>query len=362
MKLINLELLNFRNYEKIKLEFNSKFNLIYGNNGGGKTNIVEAIYLLAYTKSFRTTNDKHMIKFDKQLLKVSGDVLDNNFTNHYSIVINDEGKKVKINETNYNRLSDYISKINIILFCRDDLDLIKESPLVRRKNINMDISGFNNYYLKKLNLYNKVLKQRNSYLKSLYLNNNLPKDYLDILTSNLVKVGKEIYLLRKEFIDNINKYLNTNFNKIVNISSNLELKYVSDFSLKEEDILKKYRTNYGKEMQFGKTLFGIHHDDFNFYLDNKIIKYYGSEGQQKNAIIAYKLSLIDLLNDINIKPIFILDDMFSELDNEKIDNILNLLDLDLQIFITTTDISNVSDNIKNNANEIHVDNAKVEVI
>lgn len=361
MKIKNLELLNFRNYSSLKIDFDEKLNLIYGNNGEGKTNIVEAIFLLAYTKSFRTSNDKYMIKFKEQLLRVSGNIIKNNMKDNYAIIIDSDGKTVKINNDVCKRLSDYISKINVILFSRDDLNLIKDSPNTRRKNINIDISGFNNLYLKKLTIYNKLLKQRNTYLKSLYMNGNLPKDYLNILTNNLVKVGKEIYNIRMDYINNINTYLQ---GKYISISGNnlLKLNYISEFKESEEKILQKYRSIYSKELQFGKTLLGIHHDDYVFELNEMNIKNFGSEGQQKNAIIAYKLALIEYLKTINIKPIFILDDMFSELDMNKINNIFNLLDTDLQVFITTTEIDNIQTEILNNSKKIHIDNGTIEVI
>ncbi len=361
MKFKNLVLLNFRNYDSLNIEFDDKLNLIYGNNGEGKTNIVEALFLLAYTKSFRTNNDKYMIKFDRENLKVAATVENGNLNNNYMITINDEKKCVFMNKTLYKRLSDYISKINIVLFSRNDLNLIKESPNIRRKNINIDISGFNNQYLKRITIYNKIIKQRNSYLKSLYLNGNLSKDYLNILTNNLIDEGMYIYNVRKEYIDKINSYLNNFYQKITNENANLVIKYNSEFSESKTKLLTKFNQSYSKELTFNKTLYGIHHDDFVFYLNNKNIKDFGSEGQQKNAIIAYKLSLIEYLKSMNISPVFILDDMFSELDNNKINNILNIIINDLQIFITTTEIDNINENIKNNAKKIRINNGTIEV-
>lgn len=361
MKFKNLVLLNFRNYDSLNIEFDDKLNLIYGNNGEGKTNIVEAMFLLAYTKSFRTNNDKYMIKFNKENLKVAATIENGNLNNNYMITINDEKKCAFINKTLYKRLSDYISKINIVLFSRNDLNLIKESPNIRRKNINIDISGFNNQYLKRITIYNKLIKQRNSYLKSLYLNGNLSKDYLNILTNNLIDEGIYIYNIRKDYIDKINTYLNDFYQRITNENANLNIKYNSEFIESKTKLLTKFNQNYSKELTFNKTLYGIHHDDFIFYLNGKNIKDFGSEGQQKNAIIAYKLSLIEYLKSMSINPIFILDDMFSELDNNKINNILNIINNDLQIFITTTEIDNINKNIKDNAKKIRIINGTVEV-
>ncbi|MBO4245675.1 MAG: DNA replication/repair protein RecF [Bacilli bacterium] len=361
MKFKNLELLNFRNYDNLKLNFDDHLNLIYGNNGEGKTNIVEALFLLAYTKSFRTNNDKNLIMFDQDNLRVKASVLNDKFLNNYMITINKEEKKVFINETNYKRLSDYISKINIVLFNRNDLNLIKESPNIRRKNINIDISGFNNTYLKQITIYNKIIKQRNSYLKLLYLNGNMSKDYLDILTNKLIDTGINIYNIRKDYINKINESINKYYNLITNDESSLTIKYTSEFSESKTKLMTKIKQSLSKELILNKTLYGIHHDDFVFYLNGKNIKEFGSEGQQKNAIISYKLAIINYLKNMNINPIFILDDMFSELDNEKINNILKLIDNDLQIFITTTEIDNINNNIKDNAKKIRIHNGTVEV-
>ena len=361
MKFKNLELLNFRNYQNLKIDFDDKLNLIYGNNGEGKTNIVEALFLLAYTKSFRTNNDKYMIKFGEDYLQVKAHVINNNLDNEYMVTINKDEKRVFIDKNNYKRLSDYISKINIVLFSRNDLNLIKESPNIRRKNINIDISGFDNLYLKKITIYNKIIKQRNSYLKSLYLNGNLPKDYLKILTNNLIDVGIDIYNIRKQYIDVINSSINKYYSLITKEKSNLKIDYKSEFKESKSKLITKFNQNLSKELILNKTLFGIHHDDFIFYLNDKNIKDFGSEGQQKNAIIAYKLALIDYLKSININPIFILDDMFSELDNNKINNILELIINDLQVFITTTEIDNISVDITNNAKKIKIINGTIEV-
>ena len=354
MQITYLKLLNFRNYEKLELSFSNKTNIIYGNNGMGKTNLVEAIYVLALTKSFRGSSDKVLINESKNLTKISGKIRDK-INNEYQIVINNEGKKVKVNNNLVKKISDYISKINVILFNPDDIKFIKESPSIRRKYINIDISQLNNNYLLLLSNYNKLLKQRNAYLKTMYYNSNLDGNYLDILTDNLVKDGIKICEKRKEFINNINILLKEYYLKISNTGI-LEIKYLSDYdNLKYDDIKKKYKNNLEKDKLFGKTSFGIHHDDIIFLLDGIKIKDYGSEGQQKNAIIAYKLALIDIFKNIKGKmPILILDDLFSELDNEKINNILNLLDNDIQTFITTTNIDKVNQNIIDNSKKFEV--------
>ena len=359
MQITTLKLLNFRNYDQLEISFSKKCNIIYGKNGMGKTNLIEAIYILSLTKSFRDGNDKILIKDEKNLAKISGNVIDN-IENNYQVIINDLGKKVKINNNLCQKISDYIAKINVILFNPDDLKFIKDTPSVRRKYLNVDISEFDNSYLICLSNYNKLIKQRNSYLKTMYFNGNASKEYLNILTDKIIDYGIEIHNKRLNFINLINKYLNYFYKKITN-NCNLNLEYVSDFdNLNKEDIKKKYENTLEKDMLFGKTQFGIHHDDLIFKMNNKLIKEFGSEGQQKNAIIAYKLAEIQIYKEVKNKfPILILDDLFSELDNEKINNILNLLDENVQTFITTTSIDKVSDEIIKNSKLIKVEDGKI---
>jgi DNA replication and repair protein RecF len=362
MKITYLKLLNFRNYDQLTLNFSLGNNIIYGQNGVGKTNLVEAIYCLALTKSFRLINDKNLIKDGQKLTKVQGTISDDINTD-YQIIIDETGKKAKINNNLVHKISDYISKINIVLFNPDDLQFIKANPNYRRKNINIDISEIDNNYLKILSEYNKVLKQRNAYLKALSYNGNNATSYLDILTAKLIDYGLIIYSKRYQFIKIINNYIGEYYNKICHID-NLSLKYASQYQeLDKMTLLKKYHDLFSKEISFGKTLIGIHHDDIYFKIGNKELKNFGSEGQQKNAIIAYKLAEIKAFIDIKKKqPILILDDLFSELDQEKVSNILNLLNNDIQTFITTTEIDKVSDFIKNNSKIFHIDENHVEEV
>lgn len=345
MKIHQLKLLNFRNYEKLELDFSPNYNIIYGNNGSGKTNLVESIYVLALTKSFRGSIDKVLIMNNKDVCRVEGIVQDK-YENKYKIVIKDGGKRVKINNTKVDKLSDYISKISVVLFNPDDLRFIKDSPSVRRKAINLEISQINNVYLKNLNMYNKLLKQRNSYLKTTNINANSSSEYLDVLTSKLIDYGEKIYLSRKKYIDLLNQRIGDIYNSICDIED-LKLEYVSDYKNFDKDKINlKYKDNLNRDIILGKTSFGVHHDDVRFKFKGYNIRDYGSEGQQKNAIIAYKLTELEIFYQVRGNyPILILDDLFSELDRFKINNILNLISKDIQTFITTTDIDKINEDI-----------------
>lgn len=362
MKIHHLKLLNFRNYEKMEVSFSPKYNIIFGNNGSGKTNLVESIYVLALTKSFRGTVDKILLMNSKDVCRIEGEVSDK-YTNKYKLILKDGGKKVKINNTKVEKLSDYISQISVVLFNPDDLRFIKDSPTIRRKSINLEISQINNSYLKNLNMYNKLLKQRNSYLKTTNINANSSSEFLTILTNKLVDYGEKIYESRRKYINLLNQKIGDLYNSICGIQD-LKLEYSSDYKdFDREKILKKYQDNLNRDIILGKTTVGVHHDDIKFKLEGYNIKDYGSEGQQKNAIIAYKLTELEIFYQIRGNyPILILDDLFSELDRFKINNILNLINDDIQTFITTTEIDKINDNVLSNSKLFEVVDGEVREV
>jgi len=359
MKIINLKLYNFRNYETLYLEFSKKQNIIIGDNGSGKTNIVEAIYVLAITKSFRGSLDRILINNKKRDMSIEGLVRDK--INHsFKLHLSDEGKSVKIDNNKIAKLSNYISKINVVLFTPEDTNIIKDAPSVRRNMVNIEISQLENGYLHLLNEYNKVLKQRNAFLKLMYINKLASPDYLWILTEKMIDTGLKISNYREKFINSINNYYD-NINFEITKKHGLKISYVSAYKNKtKEELMNKYKSYLEKDIIIGKTNIGVHHDDFNFSLNGNNLKDYGSEGEQKNAIICFKLAEIELfIKEKGIYPILILDDLFSELDGKKINNILKKLNKNLQIFITTTDLKNINTKILNNCTVFNIKNGKV---
>lgn len=361
MKIQTISLSNFRNYEKLEITFSNFLNIIYGLNGSGKTNLIEAIYLLSLTKSFRINNDKVMIKKGCLKAKVKGEIFKNNDLSSYSVEISEDGKKVFVNDQKMNKVSDYVSRINIILFNPSDTRLIDDAPSSRRKLLNIEISSIYKEYLLILANYDHILKQRNFYLRSMYVNASYDVTYLDILTKKLIEYGKKISKYREEFINNINKYISDIYSNIFN-QGILKIKYVSTYKGKnQEELFLRYKKNYQKELGVGKTLEGIHHDDILFVIDNNNLKEWGSEGQRKNAIISFKLAEINVIKEIkNYYPILILDDLFSELDEIKINNIFKLLNESVQTFITTTEIKNVDKELINLAKKIKVNEGILE--
>ena len=253
---------------------------------------------------------------------------------------------------------------NVVLFNPNDLKMIKDTPSIRRKYLNIAISQMNINYLRKLNNYNKLIKTRNSYLKKMYLNSHSLESYLDIVTEKLIEIGLEIYALRKNFISLMNSNLSSIYEKIME-KGILKVNYKSDFENKtKEQLLKIYKKNLVKDLAFGKTNIGIHHDDLEFILDDLLLKDYGSEGQQKNAVISWKFSEIAIIQkEKNVVPILILDDLLSELDEVKIQNILKLIDKEIQTFITTTEIEKVSSLLKESKyKKIHIFDGHLEEV
>ncbi len=359
MEISKLKLLNFRNYETLELTFSPNTNIIYGQNGMGKTNIIEAIYILALTKTFRLGHDDVVIKKGKNLAKIEG-LVKSKIWNTYKIIISPTGKRVKIDNNKITKFSDYITKINVIIFHPDDLKIIKDTPMTRRKLLNIEISNINKDYIIYLNNYEKILKQRNAYLKALSTKKSLNSDFLNILTENLVNLGLKIVEIRQNFILDINKYISDYYYKITN-KGVLFLNFKSEYKNKtKEQILNMYAKNISREIIIGKTLFGPQHDDLEFLIDNEPVKEFSSIGEQKNSVIAFKLAEISNIKaTLNHNPILILDDLFSELDDEKVNNILNLIDENLQTFITTTTINHVKPELLNKSKIFHVINGQV---
>ncbi len=362
MKINTLKLHNFRNYENLNLEFSDNLNIIYGENGVGKTNLVEAIYVLSLTKSFRTNDDHNLIKTGNVSTKVEGSVTLNT-TNDYEVIISKEGKKVKIDNNLVSRLSDYISKINIVLLQPEEQIIFNEAPSSRRKLLNIEISQLKPDYIIYLNNYNKILKQRNFYLREAYINGNRSQEYLDILTNKLIQYGLKIYEYRLDFIEKINALITKKYQEIFEYGE-LTIKYNSDYKNKSsEEIFKNYQKMYDREVVMGKTLSGIHHDDIIFILDGKEIGKWGSNGQQKNAIFAFKLAELEVIKEEKGNyPILILDDLFSALDNKKIKNIVKLLNNDIQTFITTTELSRINKKLLVNAKKFNVKNNAIREV
>ncbi len=343
-------------------------NVFVGNNAQGKTNILEAITILALTKSHRVGNNPNLVQFNKKKCSIKGVIKKNQIITKLEVDIIDDQKKLIINNTNIKKVADYISNLNVIVFSPDDLDIIKGSPNIRRNLLNIQLSQLSKDYLNTYNQYNKLLKTRNEYLKVLFNNNIADKDYLDIITDKLVDKAILIYKMRKEYIDFININIDNYYSEISGMSG-IKVIYTPNIVINEydEESIRKslkhnFYKNYMKELNYGMTLYGPHRDDIIFELDNNDLKYYGSQGQQKLAILAFKLSEINIFNNYcGTNPVLLLDDIFSELDIKKRNKLLKFINKDdLQSIITTTDLKNINKRYLNDAYIFEVINGQIE--
>ena len=366
MKIAHIKLTNFRSYDDLELDFNPNINIIVGNNGQGKTNILESIYVLSLSKSNRAGFDSDMIKFEKDSLSIEGKIIDNDLIKKLKVDINPNKKKVFINNKEIHKIKDYISNFCVISFVPNDLDIIKGSPSVRRNLLNIDISQMFNNYIVYLNEYNKIIKIRNDYLKKLYINNNSDFRYLDVINEKMIEKAEKIYEYRFKFIAEINSNIDDVYKKITGLDG-LTIKYENTLGLEsfnkeefKEIYLKKLKKHLNQEMMQGMTLVGPHRDDFTFYLNNIDMKIYSSQGQQRMAIIAFKISELNYYKKIiGSYPVLLLDDIFSEIDIKKRNKIISFLKKDIQTIITTTDINDISPKILDNAVIYNINNNKI---
>ena len=362
MFLKKISLTNFRNYDNLDLEFDKNINIFIGNNAQGKTNILESIYVLSISKSHRINKDLFLIKDNCLFTKIHGEIINYDNLNEFEILINKKGKRVSINSNPFRKISEYLSNINTIMFCPDDLEIIKGTPSERRYFLNSSLSQFYSDYSLKLSKYNKLLKNRNEYLKN---TEKIDKIYLKILTDKLINLNVDLIIYRRNYINEINKYIVKIYKNLTN-KDKISIKYdsfinndINEKNIKQE-IQEKFDRVLENEIFQRTTLLGIHKDDFSIYIDDVKINNYGSQGQQRISILCLKLAEIDIYKEkFNKKPIILLDDIFSELDSEKKENIIKYINSDMQVFITSTDLNNIDVKITKNADIFYVNDGKV---
>ena len=368
MYIQSIKIQNFRNYETLSLDFNKGINIIYGKNAQGKTNLLESIYVLGITKSHRLTIDNHLIRDKQKFLSIRGVIKKNRFPMEMELSLS-TNKELKIDKQRIHKVSDYISKMNLIIFYPEDLELIKGSPSIRRRFLNLELSQLYSGYYTLLNDYNKLLKMRNDYLKKIKEGEKIDESYLAILNDYFIEKGSYLCKLRKKFICLLNEKCTQIYQKITGLTG-FHLVYESNVdtsSLEREEIKKSFKQKmekmYRRELSFKASLVGPHRDDFVFYLNDKNLKLYGSQGQQRIAVLAIKLAEIEIFKAYtNTTPILLLDDIFSELDNRKKNNLLKFIKNNIQTIITTTELSTISKRIIDKAKLIEIEEGKVKKI
>ena len=343
---------NFRNYNNEEINLNKNINIFYGENAQGKTNIIEAIFIGGFGKSFRTNKEKELINFNEKNCNI--EINYKKSDREGKININLENKKnIFINDIKIKKLSELLGNINIVIFTPDDINIIKGSPQNRRRFLDIMISQLRPKYMHIYNSYIKTLEERNNYIKKIEkIDNNL----LNIWNERLAEYGYQIYLYRKEFIEKIKNKINNIHKNITNNKEEINIEYKSDCNNKN-DFIKVLNDRIKVDLIKGYTTKGIHRDDFTIFINNIPVNIYGSQGQHRTAILSLKLSELQVINEeIGENPILLLDDFMSELDENRRKNFLENLK-DTQVIITCTD----KFKLKNNEYEIfNVINGKIK--
>ena len=369
MRIKRLKVENFRNLENLDIEFSEGVNIIYGNNAQGKTNIIESIYIFSFGKSFRANKDIELLKFDKEYFLSNIKIMkkDRELEMDFGFDKISNKKMIKVNGVIQKKISDIIGKLNVVVFKPEDIKIVTDAPSVRRKYIDYLISSISKGYLENITKYKKVLEERNNLLKEIKIklkgNRVLEKDdedFLDVYDKLLSKLNCEIYNERKRVIEKLNDYIYGIHLKLTeNYINNekLHIKYVSNV---EEDIQKMYNNlikSRLNDINKGYTSFGIHRDDYIISINSLDVSIYGSQGQKKSSIISLKLSELKVIEEvIGEKPVLLLDDYMSELDERRRLKFLDIIE-DIQIIITTT--HKISIDGKENT-YFYVDNGKIE--
>lgn len=366
MILTKIGLVNFRNYKKCNIKLNDTVNILIGNNAQGKTNILESVYVLALTKSYRTNYDDILKKEGSDGYKIKGQVKIGKYSKDLSVLSFHNDKKVFVNDTNIKKISDYVSNFNVILFSPEDVETIKGSPSLRRELLNIEISQLYQQYIKIYNEYNKILKMRNDYLKLLYTNSISDYRYLEVLTTNLVDRAAYIYKQRIDFIHKINSNLSIIYKNLTG-QDMLKIEYDSSVEINDKSVeeiknllMNKYKVSQNKEIVAGMTLYGPHRDDFRFLMNGNDIKTFGSQGQQKMAMIAFKLAEIPIFEEVtNTSPVLLLDDIFSELDKTKRNRLIEYINNGIQVVITANDTVGINKKLLVNAKIFKIEKGKI---
>ena len=334
MYIDKMKLINFRNYENQEIQFNKNINIIYGDNAQGKTNILEAIFLSSFGKSFRTSKEKELIKFGQDKLMVEANFQKKDRDGKIRIEIGSK-KQITVNGIKIKKLSELLGNINIVIFTPEDINILKDGPAGRRRFLDMMIGQLRPNYVHNLNLYIQTLEQRNNYLKQIK-ELNKPQEMLEIWDEKLAEYGEKVYLYRKEFVDKIINIINNIHKKITDEKEELKIEYISNCSNKNE-YLKILNERRKLDIIKGFTTKGVHRDDFVIYINDREVGVYGSQGQNRTVILSLKLSELNVVYDeIGEYPILLLDDFMSELDEKRRKNFLENIE-NTQVIITGTD-------------------------
>ncbi|MDD2386014.1 MAG: DNA replication and repair protein RecF [Bacteroidales bacterium] len=341
MFLKNLSLINFKNFDTFDINLCDKVNCFIGDNGIGKTNILDSIHYLSFCKSFVNLSDRQNIKDDEDFFLINGDFSRCNIEEKISCAFQkDKKKSFKKNSAEYQKLSEHIGFLPVVYTTPYDSNLIHNGSDGRRKFVDTIISQFDKSYLQTLISYNHILEQRNQILKNYYKTRRLDIEELEIWDMQLVEFGEKIFKARNSFITDTRETFQKYYSLISNNMENVSLEYVSH--LIKGNFAKELSASVDRDKFLGFTSVGVHKDDFDFLLGKNPIKRFGSQGQQKTFVISLKFTQFDYIKSkTNLAPILLLDDIFDKLDKKRVKMITGLVSDENfgQIFITDTSYS-----------------------
>ena len=332
MRIHELNLRNYRNYDKASVRFEPGINLILGNNAQGKTNLLESLVYLSLTRSFRINEDEKLIRdgCEYAMLECTAD------QQRLKIILHPKGKSLFLNKVPIRKSSEFIGKLNVVLFTPDDLGIFQDSPRERRKVINQEITKISSRYLTELNQYMNLLKDRNLLLKR-----EKPDEvYLDTLDEKMIELSGTIIEQRKKFITKINEVIGEEFRGLSGMQEKIEVRYESCVKENtEEDLAEMYRNSRRRDLETHVTGNGIHREDMTFLMNGENVIYCASQGQKRMIILAFKLALMRYIEEMTgQKAVVLLDDVFSELDLEKQKRLIQRIRNTEQCIITAAGI------------------------
>ena len=346
-----VKLNNFRCFLNTEYSFEPNINILIGNNGCGKTSIVEGISYLCLGKSFRNAKDKDVINFNSSYFNIISEII--NGVSENKVIIGYDGVNKKVNYDNYvcKTLSEFVGKHKLVSFSPDDIEVIKGSPSKRRRFIDVFISQCDNRYLKILVEYKKILKIRNEYLKKTE-NSNFDKVYFDVLTESLIKYGQFVISIRKKYIKLLNETVKYISKELSNDKEIVEIEYKPNCGVL--DFEKVTKRNYNVDKITKITNCGPQKDDISIKIANMEALLYASQGQSRLAVLGIKLGMYELFSKIDDNIIIILDDVFSELDIERQKYLLEYIKNTGQVFITATDVYKLPEELIKESNIIEI--------
>lgn len=343
MRLHHLTLTNYRNYESLSVSFNGQIHFFIGNNAQGKTNLLESIYLLALTKSHRTSKDRELIRWGADQAKIHCELTLFDRQVELDIDIFQQGKKVMINRIERKKISEFLGQLKVVLFAPEDLQLIKGSPVQRRRFMDRALGQLRPKYVNDLTQYQKVLQQRNQLLKDAVRKPKLLQT-IDLWDDQLIEYGSEVIKARETFIGNINEFAQKVHYDITEGKEQLTLSY--DANCVADHLKDKIYKSRERDLHTGTTNIGPHRDELQFFINDIDAKVYGSQGQQRTVALSLKLAELEYMKQqMGDMPILLLDDVLSELDINRQRQLLDNIGDSIQTFVTTTDVEGIKHDI-----------------